>query len=132
MKKITNQQFRAFSNEASAWLSWFGLSNWRTDISHQQIDDDECLACCMSELGQRRANLALNISVDQDTPVTFPQVKKAGFHEVVELLMARIRKLGEKRMDSGEEDEFDDAIHEVIRVLENTLFDRKPYPKVGK
>ena len=80
------------------------------------MEDESNSGLCSFDLHNRMAVISLNTAADEKN------VNPAliAFHEVTELLLARIRYLATERYIQP--DEVDDAIHECIRTLENSVW----------
>lgn len=117
MKETTGEQFDLFVAECKRWLDYFGLKQWQV---HYDIGDmDRTLAdVTYDTLGMvatmRIAKERSNLSTSDY------EIKRSAFHEVCELLLAKMNFVANARY--VQEDEIDIALHEIIRTLENTVF----------
>jgi len=109
-----NNRFTVFKKECDKWVKFYGLNNWR--IKYEEMEDESNSGLCSFDLHNRMAVISLNTAADEKN------VNPAliAFHEVTELLLARIRYLATERYIQP--DEVDDAIHECIRTLENSVW----------
>ncbi len=113
-----NNRFTVFKKECDKCLKLYGLHNWC--VKYNTINDDTNSGLCQYDLINRIAVISLNIANSEKDV----DPKLIAFHEVTELLFARIRYLATERYVQPEE--INDALHECIRILENTLFKATP------
>lgn len=118
--KTTKKDFELFRAEVQKWLGLFGLHGWDVDIEHEEVLVDCLATCSRSELKERTATIALSPNWS-DYKVTDEQVKRSAFHEVMELLFTRIDLLARDRF--VQEREIREEIHNLIRIMENLIFD---------
>ena len=119
MNKLTVENFEMFQNECDKWLNRFGLTGW--DVGYYFEFIFEALANCdVPNLEDRVCMITLASKWPRHIEVTESMIKKVAFHEVCELLLARMGILGESRYVS--EVQLREATHEVIRTLETAVF----------
>jgi len=117
--KTTKKQFEQFIKGCDHWLNFFGLKQWKVYYRFADMNKDD-IANVAWKISGRVATMSLN----KDVPdfITTNDIKMSAFHEVCELLFANISTcLG----DYISEIIVNDMVHEVIRILENTVFKRK-------
>jgi hypothetical protein len=117
----TKKQFEVFKKEAEKWVDYFGLSGWEINFGHENIDNEAC-SNLEIRITHRLAVIILEKSWSNNDAVkpTVYNLKKSAFHEVCELLLARIRcKMLDQNIDN---DEVEELMHEMITRLENSLF----------
>ena len=118
-KQVSKEDFEVFKKECDKWISFFGLCGWR--IFYEFIDaGEDCYAQIRYNLLDRVATITLNLFIYDETERTEVDVKRSAFHEVCELLLARISLFGKERFVN--ENEIDEEIHNLIRIFENTIF----------
>lgn len=120
--KTTKQHFEIFKKECQKWIEIFGLKNWEIDYYHKK-DKDESLSWVSFNHDNRCANIYLGIEWPDNIHPTNYEVRKSAFHEITEILLHPIRYIGDCRYVNGPE-EIEVAVHNVIRVLENTLWNK--------
>lgn len=116
----TPKHFEIFKRECQKWIKVFGLSRWEFSFFH--CETDRHLA--WSTINWEAHYVAFHLNKTwrwKDQPPTSREVKKSAFHEVCEVLLFPIRYLGECRYLS--ESEMDPAVHEVIHVLEDVVWE---------
>jgi len=117
--KTTKKHFELFKKEGRKWLREFGLLDWETFFNHKDID---ARARYSADIEHRIAVLILSTQWEGPQPQN-KLIRRAAFHEVAELLLAKIRCLAESR--TCDEQELNEAIHAVIRTLENVIFEKR-------
>jgi len=111
--KTTAKDFEEFKEEAQKWIRIFGLLHWDIDFQHVELLGNDAEA--EYDLESHIASLRLSTKVSQKNAV-----RKFAFHETCELLFARMQTVASAR-DSNEK-MIEEARHEIIRILENSLF----------
>lgn len=126
--KTTGKDFELFKKECLFWINYFGLKDWHVVFHHDILEEDNFAAQCDTTLAQRHSTIFLNKELSDDTyPLTDEDIKQIAFHEVCELLLRKLRTLGENRYAT--EIEIYEATHEIISVLTNTLLPLRKYIK---
>ena len=88
---------------------------------HEDNDNTrDCWACIAYKMSSRLAVITLAVSWDGEE-IDVVNVRKSAFHEVCELLLARVQHIAECRWAQPEE--FQEAVHGVIRILENVVWE---------
>ncbi len=120
MPKTTAKDFKIFKEECQKWLDEFGLKGWESDFKHDKKADEWLAQLSTNTLG-RTCTFTL---AGAWGPIENNQyeVKKCGFHEVMELFIQRIRYLALSR--EVRQDEIIEECHHIIRTLENVIFDK--------
>lgn len=115
----TDKDYKIFQEEAKYWIRYFGLYSYRFSFSHQEIGDGSCAA---SQVNKDRSNkccvLALEINW-KDNKVSDFEIRKSAFHEVLEIMFWEIGDLLHSNVGEFVERK---ALHEIIRIMENTVF----------
>ncbi|HDY86925.1 MAG TPA: hypothetical protein ENH82_02280 [bacterium] len=123
MAKTTPKQYEIFQVEVKKWIEIFGLKDWQIHFQHKstissraqvRFDSIGCIATF---------TLATSWNELDKTFLNDTAIKKAGFHEVCELLLGRLRKMTGQRYGLLEGD-IDEEIHRIIRILENTIWEK--------
>jgi hypothetical protein len=110
--KTNSKHFQKFKEEAKWWIEFFGLKTWDIDFEHTNLEEAD--AECQYDVVNRYATIRLN------KDVTESDIRKLAFHEVVETLLADFFEAAIQR--SSSEEEIDFAKHNVIHILENTIY----------
>lgn len=117
----TNKKdFDNFKNYFNKWADYLGLKSWYVIFKHCEIFEDST-ARYSYELCSRVAKFSLGkeINIDESEDKEYV-LKRAAFHECCELLLAKVNTYMFER--NATPNQIEDAIHEIIRTLENTLF----------
>jgi len=117
--KTTEKDFQIFKKKAVYWIEKLGLKNWRVVYEHSLVRD-EGVAHNYSYLPGMVCTLTLSTEYDADDYSEY-SIRRSAFHEVIELLLARLCICGKSRFVTA--DELEESRHEIIRVLENVMFD---------
>lgn len=117
----TTAHFKNFQDEVGHWLHLLGLTGWRVEFAHEPI---EARAECRFNLSGRVAVLVLATEFENLEP-TEQNVRRSAFHEVWELAFARVWDTANRSdLTPGQrQDLMEEAQHELIRILENTMWD---------
>jgi hypothetical protein len=122
IKKVatTPEHFKVFKEEFLRWRHILGLTDWEILFKHTSPPEDSRAYVGYTTMYRCATVFLSPIWKNFDEPLLDAQVRKAAFHEACELLLARLNILAQDRY--LREGEITEAIHEVIRVLENVLF----------
>ena len=119
--RTTKEHFRIFQDEAQYWIERFGLKNWRIVFTHEKWDHEESSYANYGYNAEDR-NVTINLEPDwQDEKVTEYQLRRSAFHEVVHVLLCRLRYLALCRTLGRLE--IDEELHTVIRIMENAVWE---------
>jgi hypothetical protein len=118
--KTTNEHFRLFQAECEKWIEFFGLYGWSVHYKHVKIDG--CYGQCLYNTVGRVATIELNTYFEFAGKPVVTIVKETAFHEICELLLGKLRDLSIGKMSSNY-DVVDEEIHNIIRILENKVFE---------
>ena len=111
--------FSLFKSECLKWIEFFGLKGWDIYFDEKaKCEEDNMAETCYGPLTARNVTFHFKGS---DNPA-FHDPKRCAFHEVCEVLLYRVHCLGESRY--VQPSEIDEAIHDVIRILENTVYEK--------
>jgi len=114
----TAKHFKIFKEEAELWISRLGLVDWSVYFSHVK-DHPDALASMTANIPNR--GVTINLSTDwSGEEISVAQLKETAFHEVFELVLARLSYLGECRFLSDEE--IPEERHNIIRRFENLFY----------
>lgn len=121
--KTNAKHFKIFKAECEKWINIAGLVNWCVRYYHQDDGDDGTLAWTSFQYGARSVNIYLNRTWNKSIEISEYELKQSAFHEVCEVLLYPLRYLSEARFLAH--GDIDTEIHNVIRVLENVLWEKK-------
>ena len=116
--KTTQKHFKLFKKECKKWIKTFGLLNWEVDFIHRL--SDEGIASTKYLYDNKWCEISLNKNWVNTKPTNY-EIKRSSFHEAMELFLVSIRTIAESRYIK--EDDIDPEIHNIIRTLENVIFD---------
>ena len=116
--KTTTRHYEIFQKEAVKWIKRFGLFDWSIKFFHEAWDEN-----CRARIRYNRATrvASINLETSWNTPIVIHELKKAAFHEVMELLIAELCLIASSR--SYDEGDLEQESHTVIRRLEYGVFD---------
>ena len=118
MSKTTAKHFEIYKKECEKWIDVFGLKGWEPYFEHD-IKDENALAQMFADIEGRTCTFFLAPDWGGN-PVTNEELDKTAFHEVLELLLARLNFLANSR--SVNQSEIVEEIHHIIRTFENAVF----------
>lgn len=122
--KTTAKDFREFKKAFRKWQKYFSLLNWEIRFTHEGSSKNEGLASTVIYLENYMAIVNLCEEM-HDHDYKNKTIESLAFHEVCELMLGRLRYIANSRFITS--DAVIEADHEIVRILENTLFkDAKP------
>lgn len=119
--KTTEKHFKLFKPECDYWIQAFGLIDWEIHYFHE-TDPDRNLAWESHNVTNRIASMGLSAEWKRPKPTKY-MIRKVAFHEVCELLLARLDT--EAKFRFATEDNVNETRHAVIRVLEKIVWERE-------
>lgn len=125
---ITDKHFQIYKRRVKIWLKRFGLVDWKPYFDHTELIDDAYAMVEYDPVG-RTATFSLNTTHFETKP-TDKDIDLYAFHEVCELLLGKIKSLSMLR--SVRQDEIDEAVHAIIRRMENAIFYKTKRKKNAK
>lgn len=117
--KTTKADFELFCKECYDWVKYFNLEEYEIVFKHTKIDGAYADTC--TDAQSHQALIRLNV-VWPESPTELT-IRQTAFHEVIELLLGRLRCFSSSRFVL--EREIDEAVHGVIMRLQNTVFRQK-------
>ncbi len=117
--EATGEHFDTFKKEVEYWIQYFGMIDWELHI--ENTEEEDALGTCYGSIEHKLAGI--NLSSVWDEEPTEIRIKQIAFHEVTELFLYPLRMIMYERIVT--EKEIENAIHTVIRTLENTVFKDK-------
>lgn len=119
--KTTEEHFKAFESEARKWIKIFGLISWRIYFTHEKDGDRNASVTFI--IPSRVATFNLNPIWKDVTEVSDQGIRRAGFHEVAELLLGRLSIFSTAEDRRTSDIEVDEEVHSIIFVLESILWE---------
>ena len=116
--KTTKKDFGVFKTECRKWVKYFGLFDW--EVSYSNVNLDGCRGSCNIDLGARLCTISLGKKWDYKPKKS--EIRCTAFHEVCELITGPLCVWAENRFPT--QTAIDSANHYIIRILENTVFER--------
>ena len=113
------EDFEIFREECWKWIDIFGLKGYDYRFEHSDEDPDALAWIEVFPTG-RILRVVLTQTWDKKD-YSRDHVRKSAFHEICHALLFKVHNMAENR--AFNQSEFDGEIHEVIRTLENILFD---------
>lgn len=118
-KKTNREDFGLFKDESEYWIRFFGCLGWRIDYEHATLLA-ESLAEYNSDIEGRCALITMNKEFPEIS-YNKKEIRRTGFHEIVEIMFSRLISLAIDR--SATKQEIIEAKHELIRIFENSIFE---------
>lgn len=115
--KTTNKQFEIFVDECKLWIERFGLKEYRIEFFCDEYANG---ARGMTEDYDNLMAMDIYFPKKLDKSTNNNKIKKAAFHEICEVLLMRLRVMGNKYFNF---ELVDKEVHTVIRKMENNIFD---------
>ena len=128
--KVTKRHFNIFRRDCTKWIRFFSLKEWYVSAVRRVDADFEegALAKCAADYHGRVAELIIDPDWGE-TDVTKGLLEICAFHEVCELLLAKLAKLAEAHYSKKIVEE---EVHVIVRKLENSLYKAYLTKKYGK
>jgi len=114
--KTTKKDFEMFKKECQKWIDILGLKDWHIWYEHEQTDEN-CIAQYAEDPQAR--SLTIWFTTGLHSPLTEHDIKSTAFHEIMEVYMVDLRRMA---LESNSFKSVDEAMHKVVRMLENVLF----------
>lgn len=122
-EELTKRDFEIFKKEALKWIEILGLKDWEWHFVFGECSDDS-RAEYLIQGAARIVTVYLSNFWNDIGGKSNEEIKKAAFHEVVEVMLYKLRSLALRDSNYGN---VDAATHKIVRTLENVLFPK--YPK---
>lgn len=118
MPRVTKDYFALYKHEVKFWMKHLGLTSWEPFFSFEK--DVKNIASVSWDKQGGSAVFYLSTTWGKKSPITEKTISRTAFHEVCEVLLAELRMMGEYFVRASEVDR---VVHEIIRHLENTVFE---------
>jgi len=116
MYVVNDGHFEIFQKEADKWLQFFDLGRWRVYYFHDNVGE----ALAMFTLNLSGATASITLGKKWPIEPNLKNLSRSAFHEVAHVFLGRLDALANSRYIT--ESECREAIHEVVRFLENKVF----------
>ncbi|MCP4648796.1 MAG: hypothetical protein GY853_01770 [PVC group bacterium] len=135
MEESLNKKEKFFESETKRFIEYFGLKNWEIEICRTESDDSRA-SCIARESfdGSLSDRLAL-IQYDKEwinSEIPYEEISRSAFHEVMEILLMVLRNYNKYRDKHLSYGTIDSEVHNIIRTLENTIYEDFLKPKIRK
>jgi hypothetical protein len=115
---LTDKHFEIFVTEFKYWLCKYSLNNWEYVFNFSPDGDHDGARAHIYRDHPSRICLVFLNTVWEGTEPTEQNLRHVAFHEAAEMLLSKLNDLVNSR--SVVKDELEEAVHVVIRTLENT------------
>ena len=112
---MNQKNFKQFKNHVKKWRDLFGLKQYRLVVELEKLEDKNTAA----ETNIDRQNGLAFITLNKKCKTPKAYLDELAFHEVVEILLDPLRKMGNSNFNW---DVVDKEVHKVIRTLENVVY----------
>lgn len=117
----TKKHFKIFKKEFMKWYRRFGLIGIEVNFEHRHRPTDGLAWCSYSSEGQVSC---VGLGKDWgDFILDDKEIRKAAFHECMELFLYPIRNCADSRFTT--EKEINEEMHRAIRTLEEVVFENE-------
>jgi hypothetical protein len=115
------QKINFFKSEAKRFIAIHGLINYA--VFFDSDENPECRASCEMPDSNRQLTIGYNETWLRQTD-DCDEISKTAYHEVIELLLAKLRLMASEKESYYSNVMIDEEIHRIIRLLENIYFDK--------
>ena len=119
MPKTTKEHFDLFEKECQFWIDFFGLKDWHFYFQHNDKHKED-LAKTAVEHKSKSALILMTKTWAKDD-ITDDLISLTAFHEVCEVMNSKLNDLAQQRYVPNE-DEIEEANHEIITRLQNSVW----------
>lgn len=117
--ETTKEHFKIFKNQCKKWVAIFSLKRWKIYYEHKKLKD----SFGKINYDLNAMNATMTLSTDWDGfEINKKTLSHTAYHEVIHLLIGRLDVCAMSRFTTVTE--ITEAIHEIIRILENVMFDK--------
>ena len=120
--RTTKEDFELFKRECRKWIDFYGLKDWYVIFKHEDIqkEHDGATASYTYDREARVICITLN-KVLNVMEMKRKVLKVAAFHEITELLLARLVDFASRGPMA---EAVDEEIHAIVRRLENSVYEK--------
>jgi len=118
-KQFDNIKF--FEDEVYRFIDMFGLNDWEVYVDETE-DNDIKGELVFDELDSNRTVMIFYSSSWLKDEKNKDEISKTAFHEVMELLLVKLRGYSNNKEFLISYREIDEEVHRIIRTLENVVF----------
>lgn len=119
---------KLFKKAVQHWIDFFALKSFHVII--EESDSDGYLAACywhgMKEEGGGERMFTIDYSNKWISSTNPDEIYRVAFHEVLEALLYKMHHFGENKTLIIPEREVNDAVHAIIRTMENCVLQYLP------
>jgi hypothetical protein len=119
-----DKKIKYFKNRVNYYFfDIFHLQFFELNIE-EQVDPDVRASTFWHNIdeGSNMINICYSIDWIENKNLTYTEIDKVAFHEVCEALLSEVQQLMTYRFISKKD--IPNAIHRIIRILENTIFEK--------
>jgi hypothetical protein len=124
--KTRETNINLFKKYVNKYINFFGMFDWEINfaICHEKNADASCAYYRLDEAGEGCGQtVTFRYSLDWiDSNVEEDEIERTAFHEVLELLLSKLRDFSSYKDVHISDREVDNEIHRVIRIFENKVF----------
>lgn len=125
MKKTKTDPYKFFNSEIKRFVNYFGLHEWEIEISDDAGDNDRAMTSWYplnhESYGSQIINISYNKEWLSDKTTAKEEITRVVFHEIMEVMLSRLRSLCLNTEIKISDREVDSEIHRVIRTFENKV-----------
>ena len=127
-KKEKDRRVEIFINEFNRLIEYFGIYDWgiyfeedKTTKKYRAYIQIEYLNSNIESNGQIVEVCYAKFWIENEE-VKEEEIKEVAFHEVLELILNRLRNYGSNTSLVISEREIDSEVHRIIRIFENRIY----------
>ena len=124
MKKLSkDQKVKFFITEIRRIQKDLSLLTWDIGIDESELLDSDCAETqwfnSLNNDGSNRVAIILYNKTWIEKDVSYEDITKVAFHELLEIMLSKLRNFSENNELYISKREVDEEIHSIIRTLEN-------------
>lgn len=129
-KKEKNRRIKLLIEECNRIISYFGLYEWRVYFQYDEQIKEYTAYCEVytpksnAESDHQLAGIFYSTDWIMDEDTKDEDILATAFHEIMELLLMKLRRFAENTSLVISEREIDTEIHRIIRIFENRIYKR--------
>lgn len=124
----TDQKIKYFVSECDRFIDFFGLHEWQVFYDAHGHEIGARAMCTTSGIIDNasgdgmQAALSYDIGWLSDKRIDKREISICAFHEVLELMLCKLRDYAYNQTMIIHEREIDDEVHRIIRRFENKIY----------